>query len=49
MLLVVADFLVQESFVLTAVHVGQVSCAGRSCKPPTRQMLFSVLKLFISV
>ena len=29
-------------FVLTAVHVGQVTM---SYKPPTRQMLFSVLQL----
>ena len=36
--LIVANFLMLESFVLSAIHKGQV----------TRQMLFSVLQLFIS-
>ena len=44
--LVITNFLVQESFVFTAIRVCQVRC---SYKPPTRQMLFSVLQLFISM
>ena len=40
--MVVADFLVQESF----VHKGQVRC---SCKLQTKQMLLSVVQLFISL
>lgn len=43
--LVVAHFLVQESFVLAAVRVGQVTMFY---KPP-RQMLLSDLQLFIFV
>ena len=35
-----ASFLVPESFVLAAVQIGLVMC---SCKPPVRQVLFSVL------
>ena len=39
-------FLVQESFVFAALHLDLVQS---SYKPPTRQMLFSLLQLFISV
>ena len=38
--LVVANFLVLESFVFEAIHTG---------KPPTRKMSFSILQLFISM
>ena len=44
--LVVANFLVWESFVLAAVQVRWVTM---SCIPPTRQILFSVLQLFIFI
>ena len=40
-----SNFLVLESFALVAVHVALVT---RSCKPPTKQMLFSVLQVFLN-
>ena len=46
MWLVAANFLVLESFVLAAVHVGQVMMFLSTSK---RQMLFSGLQLFISI
>ena len=44
--LVAAHFLVLESFVLVAVHIGKVTMF---CKPPMRQILFSVLQLFVCI
>ena len=40
-----SNFLVLESFALVAVHVALVT---RSCKPPKKQMLFSVLQVFLN-
>ena len=39
-------FLVLASFVVAAIHVVLVTC---SYKPPIKQMLFSVLQLFLSI
>ena len=41
--MVVSDFVVLESSIFAVVCIGPVPC---SCKPPARQMLFSVLQLF---
>ena len=44
--MVIVNFLAPEPFVLTAVHVGTITKC--SYKPLTRQMLLSVLPLFVS-
>ena len=47
MWLFVSKFLVQKSSIFVALHVDQVMVrSGCSCKPPTKQISFSILQLF---